>query len=46
MQKAEKRISKVEERVSIVEDLMGRLAAVTTAGFRELIEKVSAVVDA
>jgi predicted nucleic acid-binding Zn-ribbon protein len=46
MQKAEERISKVEGHVTKVEDLLGRLAAATTAGFQELIEKVSAVVDA
>ena len=46
MQKSEERLSKVEERVTKVEDLLGRLAVVTTAGFKELIEKVSAVIDA
>ena len=39
-------MQKVEGRVSKVEDLMGRLAVATTAGFKELIEKVSAVIDA
>jgi prefoldin subunit 5 len=46
MQKAEERLSKAEERTSKVEDLLGRLAVVTTAGFKELSEKVSAVIDA
>jgi hypothetical protein len=39
-------LQKVDERVIKVEDLLGRLAAATTAGFQELIEKVSAVVNA
>ena len=39
-------MQKVEERVSKVEDLVGRLALATTAGFQELTGKVSAVVDA
>ena len=39
-------MQKVDERVSKVEDLMGRLAFITTAGFKKLIEKVSAVIDA
>ncbi len=39
-------MQKAEERVTKVEDLLGRLAIVTTAGFKELIEKVSAVIDA
>lgn len=39
-------LQKVDERVSKVEDLMGRLAVATTAGFKELTEKVSTVIDA
>jgi len=39
-------LQKVEERVSKVEDLVSRLAVVTSAGFKELSEKVSALVDA
>lgn len=39
-------LHKVDERVSKVEDLLGRLAVATTAGFKELTEKVSAVIDA
>ena len=39
-------MQKVDERVSKVEDLMGRLAVATTAGFKELIEKVATVIDA
>lgn len=37
---------RVEERVTKVEDLLGRLIVVTTAGFKELTEKVSVVIDA
>ena len=39
-------LQKTDERVSKVEDQMGRLAVVTTAGFKELTDKVSAVIDA
>ena len=39
-------MQKAEERISKVEDLLGRLAVATTAGFKELGEKVSAVIDA
>lgn len=46
MQKMEERVSKVEEHVSQIRDLLTRLAVVTTAGFKELTEKVSVVVDA
>ncbi len=37
---------KAEERMSGLESLVGRLAAATTAGFKELNEKVSALGDA
>ncbi|HEX8097754.1 MAG TPA: hypothetical protein VF507_06940 [Pyrinomonadaceae bacterium] len=39
-------LQKVEERVTRVEDLVSRLAAVTSVGFKELGEKISALVDA
>ena len=39
-------IQQLRETQATTENFLGRLAAVTTAGFKELIEKVSAVVDA
>lgn len=39
-------LQQLSEVQATTENLLGRLAAATTAGFKEMIEKVSAIIDA
>ena len=44
-QKSDERMAKIEESQANAENLIGRLAAVTTAGFQDINEKIGVLVD-